>query len=209
MSRRVSVIALVALVVLVGAWYGLALRPETKHITQLDAQRGQAEQQISTLQMQLDSLDIQKKHIGAYRTAMTKLQEAVPEGPSLDQLINTVVKAAKGSHVDLTSLSTPEPSQWAGVAGGAPAAAGAGPAALSVTATIKASDAGALSFVTTLEHEPRLYVISAIALGSAPKKPAASAVKATGTTSYTFNVKAFYVSSTANNPLYPGISANP
>jgi hypothetical protein len=209
MTRRVSLIALVALAVLVGAWYGLALRPETKHITRLKGQQAQAEQQVSTLQLQLDSLDIQKKHIGAYRAAMTKLQEAVPEGPSLDQLINTVVKAAKGSHVDLTSLSTPEPSPWAGGAGAVTGAATTGPAALSVTASIKASDAGALAFVTTLEHEPRLYVITGLTLGSAPKKPATSAAAATGMTSYTFNVKAFYVSSTANNPLYPGITANP
>lgn len=201
MTRRVGLMALAAVLLVVGGWYMLGLRPEQKHIQALNADNATAVSQVATLEAQFSALKAGTKMVPSEEKSLKRLAQLVPAGPSLDQLIETVNDAAKRARMSLTSISVGAPSDWGQTAAAAPAS-GAGPNALDVTVGLRGSDSGALAFVTDVDSEARLFTVSSLTLESAPTGGAKSGTSEDNT--YNLDMSAFYVSAASNNSVFPG-----
>jgi len=191
MIRRVALITLAGLLVVVGVWYMVFWRSETSHLKALKAQESQAAANVSQLQVQLDALKILQREVPVEKVDLSKLQQDVPEGPSLDQLVDTVNHAASAAGVTLTSIATPYPSGWGGGPSTTGPASGSGPPSMSLSISVNGNNSQLLRFITALDSEPRLYVVDNFTLDS-------SSEAASGITSLT--VEAFYVSAAAADP---------
>lgn len=116
LMRRVALMALVGLLVVVAGWYLVFWRSENSHLKALKVQETQAAGNVSQLETQLASLRVLQREVPAEEAALNELEQAVPEGPSLDQLLDVVNHAASAAGVSLTSISTPMPAGWGGTA---------------------------------------------------------------------------------------------
>ncbi|MGP8208946.1 MAG: hypothetical protein ACLQVK_23330 [Acidimicrobiales bacterium] len=207
-TRRIALITLGALVIVVGAWYGALWRPAQKHLATLRSEQTVAANNVMTLQAQADALRGEQKQLPKDRVELSQLQAAIPNGPSLDQLIKVIDNAAHQAGVSLTSLATPAPAGWGTNGAASSAATGPGPQDFQVGVGLSGSDRGVLQFVTDLDSQPRLFVVDSFSLNSAPGSTAAAtaATAAAPATpgAYTVSVTAFYISATANNPVFPG-----
>lgn len=203
MLRRLLAAGLCGLVVVVGLWYGALWRTETSHLARERSQEAQAVAQVAQLDAQLAILRSEDKQLPADRAGLAKLDQEVPEGPSLDQLLDTINSAALSAGVVLSAVSTPEPAGWGSLptptATGAPAAsssAGAGPQSINLSVVAAGSETQLLRFVSLVDSQPRLFVVQSFALNSATDTASARGQGA-GTN---FSIKAFYVSSTTADP---------
>ncbi len=221
-TRRIALITLGALVIVVGAWYGALWRPAQKHLATLRSEQTAAASNVMALQAQADALRGEQKQLPKDRVELSQLQAAIPNGPSLDQLIKVIDNAAHQAGVSLTSLATPPPAGW-GTSGATPAATGSGPQDFQVSVGLSGTDRGVLQFVTDLDSQARLFVVDSFSLNSAPglaasaaatqaTAPATAGTATAGTATagiaapgaYTVSVTAFYISAAANNPVFPG-----
>jgi Tfp pilus assembly protein PilO len=204
-TRRIALITLGALVIVVGAWYGALWRPAEKHLSTLRSEQTAAANNVMTLQAQADALRGEQKQLPKDRVELSQLQAAIPNGPSLDQLIKVIDNAARDAGVSLTSLGTPPPSGWGSSGATSSAALGPGPQDFQVSVGLQGSDRGMLQFVTDLGSQSRLFVVDSFSLNSAPGSAAATGAAAPATPgTYTVSVTAFYISAAANNPVFPG-----
>ncbi len=126
-TRRIALITLGALVIVVGAWYGALWRPAQKHLATLRSEQTVAANNVMTLQAQADALRGEQKQLPKDRVELSQLQAAIPNGPSLDQLIKVIDNAAHQAGVSLTSLATPAPAGWGTNGAASSAATGPGP----------------------------------------------------------------------------------
>ena len=197
MIRRVALLALVGLVVVVGGWFGLFWRSETSHLHKLEGQRTEAIGNVDQLQGELAALKALQLKTPAERAALSTLQQAVPEGPSLDQLLDALNNAALSAGVTVSSIATPTPAGWAGSTSGTPAtASGAGAQSMSLSVSVNGTNQQVLRFVSALDSEKRLFVVDTFSLdGSSQATHGQAAVGSTALT-----VQAFYISSTSNDP---------
>ena len=166
-TRRIALITLGALVIVVGAWYGALWRPAQKHLATLRSEQTVAASNVMALQAQADALRGEQKQLPKDRVELSQLQAAIPNGPSLDQLIKVIDNAAHQAGVSLTSLATPPPAGW-GTSGAAPSATGSGPQDFQVSVGLSGTDRGVLQFVTDLDSQARLFVVDSFSLNSAP-----------------------------------------
>ncbi|MGH9104401.1 MAG: hypothetical protein ACRDZX_00920 [Acidimicrobiales bacterium] len=207
--QRVGAFALVGLLIVVGIWYAALWRPETSHLRAEGQLQSQAASNVASLQGQLASLQVLSKRVPAERKALSKLDQAVPDGPSLDQLLDAINTAAAKAGVPLTAIGTPMPTGWGqpaaspGSAASAPATGTTtGPPSISLTISIGGTAARVLKFVTALGSQRRLFVVDSFSLTTSPAtSPASGKSRAPATglgTSLT--VEAFYVSATSANP---------
>jgi Tfp pilus assembly protein PilO len=205
LTRRIALITLGALVIVVGAWYGALWRPAEKHLATLRSEQTTAANNVMTLQAQADVLRGEQKQLPKDRVELSQLQAAIPNGPSLDQLIKVVDNAAHDAGVSLTALATPPPIGWGANGPSTSAVPGPGPQDIQVSVGLQGSDRGVLKFITDLDSQPRLFVVNSFTLdsaGSAPASAGAGAPVVPGT--YSVSVDAFYISAVANNPVFPG-----
>lgn len=200
LTRRIALITLGALVIVVGAWYGALWRPAEKHLATLRSEQTTAANNVMTLQAQADALRGEQKQLPKDRVELSQLRAAIPNGPSLDQLIKVVDNAAHEAGVSLTSLATPPPAGWGASGLSTSAAPGPGPQDMQVNVGLEGSDRGVLQFITDLDSQPRLFVVNSFNLDS-DGAPAAASV-APG--SYTVSVDVFFISAASNNPVFPG-----
>ncbi len=197
MIRRVVLIAATGLVVVVAAWFGLFWHPETSHLSALEDQRSQAMETVGQLEGQLAGLKALQLKTPAEKAALTKLEKAVPEGPSLDQLLDSLNTAAVHAGVTLTSVSAPTPAGWAGATTGETSAVTAGgPQSITLSVAVNGSNADVLRFVTALDSQPRLFVVDNFVLNGTVQTGGVQAT--TGGTS--LSVQAFYVSAASGDP---------
>jgi Tfp pilus assembly protein PilO len=198
MIRRVIAIAVVALVLLTVVWYAALDRPENARLKRLDNEQAQVANKVSVLQLQLMALQAQERRAPAERTALSALEQAVPDGPSLDQLIKVINEAADAVGVTITSIGTPAPSGW-GASSGAPSVVGT--PSLSVSVAVKGSNAEILAFVTALDKARRLFVVTSFGLANNGTGASDTGGNGQGTT---LDVEAFYADASSNVPTYPG-----
>lgn len=148
-QQRIALIALVAVVVVLGAWYAAFWRPETSHLKAAQSNQAQAAAQLTADQAQLAQLQAERPKLAAEKKTLARLVQAVPNGPSLDQLLRTISTAAHSAGVFVTAVSTPQPTGWGasassvGATPGSASAPTAGPAATGSTATGAASTSAA------------------------------------------------------------------
>jgi Tfp pilus assembly protein PilO len=191
MMKRVALFALVGLFVVVTGWYVGFWRSETSHLKAVKVQETQAQNNVSQLEGQLAALRALQREVPAEETAMSKLRQAVPEGPSLDQLLDVVNHAALVAHVGLTAVGTPMPTGWGATAGAQGSASGQGPETMSLSISVNGNNAHLLRFITALDSAPRLFVVDNFSLNNT----------AQGTTGSTgLSVETYYVTSAAADP---------
>jgi Tfp pilus assembly protein PilO len=197
MIRRVGLLALAGLVLVVGGWFLLFARPESSHLHALQKQQSQAESNVAMLEARLGALKALQLKTPAERAALGKLEQAVPEGPSLDQLLDSLNHAAVKAGVTLGSISTPTPAGWAATASGTPSApSGAGPQSIDLDVSVNGTNAQVLSFVTALDSEPRLFVVDNFSLSGTSQATGKKVLM--GTTA--ISVQAFYISAASADP---------
>jgi Tfp pilus assembly protein PilO len=199
MMRKVALIALAGLLVVVAGWYMVFWRSESSHLKALKAQESKAAANVSQLEMQLGGLRVLQREVPAEKAALNKLNQDIPQGPSLDELLDVINRAASTAGVSLASISTPEPSGWSGAASGqtAPSASGgSGPQTMTLSISVDGNNNGLLRFITALDSAPRLFVVDDFSLNS-------SSQTSTGATGLT--VETYYVSSASGDPAsdYP------
>jgi Tfp pilus assembly protein PilO len=205
LTRRIALITLGAVVIVVGVWYGALWRPAEKHLNTLRSEQATAANNVMTLQAQADALRAEQKQLPKDRVQLSQLQAAIPNGPSLDQLIKVIDNAAHQAGVSLTSLATPPPVGWGAINQSTSAAQGPGPQDIEVNVGLQGSDRGVLQFVTDLDSEPRLFVVNSFTLNSAGNGPASAAAATSAVAgTYSVSVDAFYVTAASNSPVFPG-----
>jgi Tfp pilus assembly protein PilO len=193
LMRRVALISLAGLLVVVAGWYMVFWRSETSHLRALKAQESRSAANVSQLEAQLAALRVLQREVPAEEAALGKLDQDVPQGPSLDELLDVIDHAATVAHVTLTSISTPEPSGWGGTGATSTAGAtgGAGPQPMTLAISVNGNNSGLLRFITALDSASRLFVVDNFSLNS-------SSQSAIGSTALT--VDTYYVSSASGDP---------
>jgi Tfp pilus assembly protein PilO len=199
MMRRVGMFALIAVVAVVGVWYGLFWRPESSHLAAARTQEQQAAAEVNTEQATLFQLRAQHSKLGQQEALLGRFLKAVPDGPSLDEVMSTLNSAAANAGVMITTIGTPTPSGWAGSTSNTATVASAGPDSLDISLTVDGSTAQVLKFVTALDNEPRTYVVGSFGLSAGN-----GALTAGTQQRATLSVSVFFQSTTSNNPTFPG-----
>jgi Tfp pilus assembly protein PilO len=195
-NERIAMVALGALIVVVIAWYMAFWRPETSHLKAARTSEAQAASQVASDQAQIASLKADAPKVAQEKAVLEKLVQAVPDGPSLDQMLSTINSAAVGAGVTLTDVGTPEPSGWGGSYSSSAPAVSSGAGSITLTLGVTGPQARVLRFVSALDSEPRLYVVSSFTLGNP------SGTSGAMTTSLT--VYGFFESASSGNPTFPG-----
>lgn len=196
MMRKVALIALLGVLVVFAGWYMVFWRSESSHLRALKAQESKAVANVSQLEMQLGALKVLQREVPAEKAALSKLDQDIPQGPSLDELLDVVNRAATTAGVTLTSVGTPQPAGWGGSASGQGAvsgqntSSGPGPQTMSLSISVNGNNAGLLRFITALDSAPRLFVVDNFSLSSSQTS--------TGATGLT--VETYYVSPASGDP---------
>jgi Tfp pilus assembly protein PilO len=191
MMRRVALIALAGFLVVVAGWYLVFWRSESSHLRALKAQEAKAATNVSQLETQLSALRVLQREVPAEKAAIDKLDQDIPQDPSLDQLLDDVNHAATTAGVRLSSITTPQPSGWGTSTGTQSTTGGSGPQSMTLSIAVNGNNTGLLRFITALDSAPRLFVVDNFSLNNA-------APGSTGSTGLT--VETYYLSSTSNDP---------
>jgi Tfp pilus assembly protein PilO len=198
-QQLIVVVAGLAIVVVIVAWYAALWSPETSRLKTAQASEVQAAAQVSSAQAQVTQLRADQSKVAQEEALYRELVKAVPNGPSLDQMLRTINAAAKSAGITLTSVGTPEPTNWGAAKTGTSPTTGAGPASMSVTLGVEGGNAQVLGFVTALDKEPRLYVVNSFTLSTAMGGAASN-----GSNTATLQVETFFASAASGNPVFPG-----
>jgi Tfp pilus assembly protein PilO len=200
MMRRIGLFALIAVVIVVAAWYGLFWRPENAHLAAARTQEQQAAQQIDTAHATLFGLEVQHKKLAQDEKVLDNLLKGLPNGPSLDQMMDTLNSAATESGVVISAISTPTPEGWASPQGStAPPTTSAGPQSVAVSLAVNGTESQVLKFITALDDQPRIYVVNSFAFSSGE-----GALLADSHESASLSVHVFFESASSNDPAFPG-----
>jgi Tfp pilus assembly protein PilO len=194
MTRRVGLFALIAVVVVVAGWYAVFWRSENAHLAAARAQeRGT-----------LFGLEVQHKKLAQDEATLHQLIKALPNGPSLDEMMDTLNAAATQSGVVIGTVSTPTPQSWASSApvsnGSSSQLTGPGPESIDVSLTVGGTEAQVLNFVKALDDQPRIYVVNSFALTAAGAGPLLPGTHETASLS----VNMFFESASSSSPVFPG-----
>jgi Tfp pilus assembly protein PilO len=119
---RLVLISLGALAML-AAVYLLAVAPERKKASSLNAQVTAATAQLASAEGQVASARSDQSRYASAYASIVSLGKAVPAGQEVPSLIYQLAQASNRKHVDLTSISTSAAGTTSGSTASAPAAA--------------------------------------------------------------------------------------
>ena len=198
--KRIVIAAGLALVVLLGGWYEGLYRQESAHLSSLNAKQAAAVNTVVGFQMKYIALVRSKRQLPAEQATLARLRRAVPDGPELDKLVTALFSACNEAHVQLETISSPEPSGF-GPGAVSTATGTSGPAQLSVSLTVAGSAAEVADLYRILDTEPRLFVIDNFGLTytTAPSPAAGGAAKASQN-DVVLQLRAFYAVATSSTP---------
>jgi Tfp pilus assembly protein PilO len=214
-TRRWSIgAALVGLVILAAGCF-LLVKPQKAKVTDLHAQTAQQQMTNQQLVTKIQALEAQAKNNAQEQRILEKIATQIPDTADEPSLIRALSQAAKGSGVDLVSItpaaatalsaSTPT-SQTLGGASTTGGALYSLPLALSVTGVY----ANMESFFSALEHLPRAFRVTSFKF--APASTGASSGSGLSANALTASIQTsvFYStpSTTAgtSTPASPGAS---
>lgn len=195
-QERVALVALGAVVLVIVVWLVAFWRPEGSSLRTAQKAEAQAAAQVSSDQAQIATLRADAPKVAKEKAVLKKLVQEVPDGPSLDQMLLTINRAASSAGVTLSSVGTPEPSGWGGSSGQSAPTTASGPESISLALGVSGSQSAVLRFVSTLDAQPRLYVVNSFSL-TKPTQGGAGV-------STSLTVQAFFQSAASNNPTFPG-----
>jgi Tfp pilus assembly protein PilO len=195
-EQKVAALAVAVIALVLTVWFVAFWRPEGSGLQAAKKAEAQAAEQVASDQAQIAMLRADAPKVAKEKVILQKLLRELPDGPSLDQMLLTINRAAASSGVVLSSVGTPEPSGWGTPPGSTTPVTVAGPQSISISLGVTGTPARVLRFVSALDAQPRLYVVNSFSL-SAP--PAGHSVVSTSLT-----VQGFYQSAASNNPVFPG-----
>lgn len=120
MRRDRILLAVVAVVATLGAFWFVALAPKREELRTVDTQIAAAQQELTDAAQRTEALEAARRSYGADATAVAVLGKAVPADDQIAALLFQLDAAAGQSHVKLKSMT---PSSAPAVGGAAPAAA--------------------------------------------------------------------------------------
>jgi Tfp pilus assembly protein PilO len=188
-TRRVVLFGSLVFVLVIAGWYVALLKPE-KH--QFHVQQGRVATALTTrreLVARLAGLEALAKGLPADERALAKTVPAIPTTDSVDTVIDQINQVALATGVQWTEESQ---SIGSGTTAGSTSTsssaqtptsgtATAGLSTLSMTLSVTGSYQAVTSFVTLLQHRPRLLVVDSLTFD-----PSAQSVTAT------IGARAFY-----------------
>jgi Tfp pilus assembly protein PilO len=168
-----KVIGGLGLLAVAAAGWTLVLGPETSTLADTRAQVDAARQQNAVLLQQLSQLKAQEKELDKTRRVATALQAKFP--PTADQpgLFQQVTDAAVDAGIGAQGVTTLAPtpptigSATGGVGATAPAAGSGTLASQDVSVAVTGSYDQTQQLLENLEHMPRAFLITSVALAGA------------------------------------------
>lgn len=109
MNRRVTLMAILAAVVVLVAWYFLLWSPRSDELDEARERKEQAEQENQNLEAQLARLRADQQREPQLRASLEKLRVAIPDRPDLAQFILDTNDAAVRSGIDWVSIAPTPP----------------------------------------------------------------------------------------------------
>ena len=195
-EQRIGLAAAVAIVVVLVVWFMAFWKPEGSSLRAAQKSEAQAAAQVASEQAQIATLKADAPKVVKEKAVLNRLVQEVPDGPSLDQMLVTVNRAAAAAGVTLNAVGTPEPSGWGTPPASSSPTTATGPPYISLSLGVTGSQAQVLKFVSALDAQPRLYVVNSFSL-SAPSAGHTAI-------STTLTVQGFFESAASNNPTFPG-----
>jgi hypothetical protein len=122
---RLMLIGIVALAVLLGAWF-TTVSPEREKASKVTAEVQSARQQVTTAESQADSASSARAQYSTAYASLVSLGQAVPASAETPALIYTLDRATHVRDVQFSSITSGSSGSSSASAGSAPAAAGAG-----------------------------------------------------------------------------------
>ena len=99
------VLAIVGVVVLIGAYYMLALKPERQHVSALDAKITTQRQALATAQQSYNVGRAAQAALKSDSAEWASLALAVPEQSDIPGLLRTLEKTARAAKVSMQTIS--------------------------------------------------------------------------------------------------------
>jgi hypothetical protein len=122
---RLMLIGIVALAVLLGAWF-TTVSPEREKASKVTAEVESARQQVTTAESQADSASSARAQYSSAYASLVSLGQAVPASAETPALIYMLDRATHIRDVQFSSITSGSSGSSSASAGSAPAAAGAG-----------------------------------------------------------------------------------
>jgi Tfp pilus assembly protein PilO len=195
-EHKVAALASAAAVLVIVVWFMAFWRPEGSSLRSAEKAESQAAAQVASDEAQIATLRADAPMVAKDKAVLEKLVEELPYGPSLDQMLVTINRAAAAAGVTLSSVGTPEPSGWGTPAGSSSPVTVAGPQSITISLGVTGTPARVLRFVSALDAQTRLYVVSSFSLN---EPPAGRSVVSTS-----LSVEGFFQSAASENPVFPG-----
>ena len=204
-TRRWVVGTAVAVVVIMAAGWFLLVKPQKSKVSNLHTQTTQQEQANQLLLTKISALQAEQSQLPQQQLILQKFATEVPDTADEPALIRALSETAKGSGVDLASIT---PGAAAAV-GATPAGQALGGAAtggalfsLPLSLAVSGSYANIESFFAGLEHLPRAFLVSTFTMapGGAAAAGAATGSTAPNSLSATISTAVFYSTPAAGAP---------
>lgn len=162
-TRRISVGAVAAGVVLILVWYFALFHPQASHLKSAQRQYTAAQEQVTALQAQVHSLEAIEKQVPADTARLASLDANVPKTPDLKDVLDQLHALATSTGVQLTTVSpsttnTGTSSTSSGSTGGVQS--------ITIGMNLSGSYPQITGFLSGLTKMPRTFVIDSAAIGS-------------------------------------------
>lgn len=109
MTAKAPMLAIAACVLLAAGFYFLAYKPADEEQTELESETADLESQASSLRNEIAALTEIKNNEVEIRSALSTLEEYVPEGPAQSSVVRQLQQAADDAGVTIESMQFGEP----------------------------------------------------------------------------------------------------
>jgi Tfp pilus assembly protein PilO len=155
-QRLGAILAVITLAIVAVFWF-IGWAPATSNLTHARANVTAADAKTTQLSGEVATLLAAEKKAPLYESQLKVLQQAVPSDPAFAQVIDQLTAVSNSSGVSISSV----------IPSVAPATSTtSGPATMMLTLAVTGTYPQVLSFITDLDHESRLYVITSLGLSS-------------------------------------------
>lgn len=164
MSKKVLALAVLAAVVITGAWYMLLWRPQSAALIEARDRVDAAEQQANVLSIKVTKLRRLKKSEAAQLATLERLEAGVPAAPDLEGFLVQLNSAADSANTTVVNMAATPPTGGAAPQADISAAlrTPSNLTAVPITLTVTADYADLLEFITALQEMDRLVVIDGL-----------------------------------------------
>lgn len=161
-TRRISMAALAAGVVLILVWYFALFHPQATHLKTAQREYTTAQEQKIALEAQVRSLEAIEKQVPADTARLASLNANVPKTPDLKDVLDQLHALATSTGVQLTTVS-PSSTNTASSSTNSRSSA---VQSITIGMSLSGSYPQMTAFLSGLTKMPRTVVIDSAAIGS-------------------------------------------